>query len=146
MATTPIIANPTNFPVQRLLHWAATQPHKTYLTQPVGHGVVQDIRWAEAADQAARIATWMQAQGWPAGSRVAIVGKNSAHWVLADLAIWMAGYISVPIYPTFNGEALAYILEHSEARAVFVGKMDDSASLGSVPDTVLQVALPLSPS
>ena len=146
MAQTTITANPANFPVQRLLHWAATQPDKTYLTQPVGHGVVQDIRWAEAADQAARIATWLQAQGWPAGSRVAILGKNSAHWVLADLAIWMAGYISVPIYPTFNGEALAYILEHSEARAVFVGKMDDSASLSSVPDTVVQVALPLSPS
>ena len=39
----------------------------------------------------------------------------------------MAGYVSVPIYPTFNAEALAYILEHSEAQALFVGKMDDIA-------------------
>ena len=58
------------------------------------------------------MATWLQAQSWPAGSNVAILGKNSAHWILADLAIWMAGHVSVPIYPTFNGAALRYILNY----------------------------------
>ncbi|EFK95564.1 AMP-binding protein, partial [sediment metagenome] len=83
---------------------------------------------------------------WPAGSRVAILGKNSAHWILADLAILMAGHISVPIYPTFNGEALSYILLHSEARACFIGKMDDISSLKSgVPPNLPLVILPLAP-
>jgi long-chain acyl-CoA synthetase len=91
------------------------------------------------------MAAWLQSQGWPQGSRVAILGKNSAHWILADLAILMAGHVSVPIYPTFNGEVLRYILDHSEARACFVGKMDDSASLKSVPDHVPLIALPLAP-
>jgi long-chain acyl-CoA synthetase len=94
-----------------------------------------------------RMASWMQTQGWPAGSRVAILGKNSAHWILADLAIFMAGHVSIPIYPTFNGEALSYILEHSESRACFVGKMDDIANIkAGVPTGVTLVALPLAPS
>jgi long-chain acyl-CoA synthetase len=140
-----ITVDAANFPVQRLCHWAQTTPDRIYLTQPLGMGQVQDISWAQAADQVRRIAAWLQAQGWPAGSRVAILGKNSAHWVLADLAILMAGHVSVPIYPTFNGEALAYILKHSAARACFVGKMDDSSSLASAPESVALVALPLAP-
>jgi len=77
---------------------------------------------------------------------VAIIGKNSAHWILADLAIVMAGYVSVPIYPTFNAEALAYILAHSEAKALFVGKMDDTANIShGVPADLPLVALPLAP-
>ncbi len=146
MVQTANTVDPTTFPVQRLCHWAQTAPDRTYLTQPLGQGQVQNISWAQAADEVRRIATWLQAQGWPHGSRVAIVGKNSAHWVLADLAILMAGHVSVPIYPTFNGEALAYILSHSEARACFVGKMDDANSLRSVPASVALVALPLAPS
>jgi long-chain acyl-CoA synthetase len=140
-----IAVDSANFPVQRLGYWAETTPERVFLTQPLGQGALQHITWAQASDQVRRMAGWMQSQGWPAGSRVAIVGKNSAHWVLADLAILMAGHVSVPIYPTFNGDALAYILEHSEARACFVGKMDDSSSLQSVPTHVTLVALPLSP-
>ncbi|MDH4480695.1 MAG: AMP-binding protein [Rhodoferax sp.] len=145
MGKPQIAVDSAKFPVQRLCHWAQTSPDRVYLTQPLGGGTLQHISWAQAADQVRRMASWMHSQGWPAGSRVAILGKNSAHWVLADLAILMAGHISVPIYPTFNGDALAYILEHSEARACFVGKMDDSSSLQSVPQQVTLVALPLAP-
>jgi long-chain acyl-CoA synthetase len=67
--------------------------------------------------------------------------------VLADLAILMAGHVSVPIYPTFNGEALSYILSHSEARACFVGKMDEIGNLQTgLPNGFPVIALPLAPS
>ena len=140
-----ITVHSADFPVQRLCHWESHNPQGVFLTQPLGAGAVVDITWGEAAAQVRSMATWLQSQGWPQGSRVAILGKNSAHWILADLAILMAGHVSVPIYPTFNGEALRYILDHSEARACFVGKMDDSASLKSVPDHVPLIALPLAP-
>lgn len=140
-----ITVHSTDFPVQRLCHWESHNPRGVFLTQPLGAGAVVDITWGEAAAQVRSTAAWLQSQGWPQGSRVAILGKNSAHWILADLAILMAGHVSVPIYPTFNGEALRYILDHSEARACFVGKMDDSASLKSVPDHVPLIALPLAP-
>ena len=144
--TTSIAVSAQDMPLQSLFRWERERAHAIYLTQPRGSGVVEDITWSQAGDQVRRMASWLTAQGWPAGSRVAILGKNSAHWILADLAIWMAGYVSVPIYPTFNAEALAYILQHSDAQALFVGKMDDTLALQSgVPAALPLVALPLAP-
>ncbi|MFZ3219484.1 MAG: AMP-binding protein, partial [Rhodoferax sp.] len=144
--TAPITVTPDDLPLQCLYRWERERSDRIYLTQPMGGGTVQDLSWSQAADQVRRMAGWLQAQGWPAGSRVAIIGKNSAHWVLADLAIWMAGHVSIPIYPTFNAEALSYILKHSESRACFVGKMDDSTQLqAGVPAGVTLIALPLAP-
>ncbi len=143
---TTITVSPGDLPLQCLYRWEKERGSQIYLTQPSAGGVVQDITWAQAAQQVRSVAGWLQSQGWPAGSRVAIIGKNSAHWILADLAIVMAGYVSVPIYPTFNAEALAYILAHSEAKALFVGKMDDTANISNgVPADLPMVALPLAP-
>jgi len=142
----PITVAPADLPLPCLYRWERERPNAVYLTQPLGNGNIEDITWSQAADQVRRMASWLQAQGWPQGSRVAIIGKNSAHWILADLAIAMAGHISIPIYPTFNGEALAYILEHSEAKACFVGKMDDTVNLRTgVPQNLPVIALPLAP-
>ena len=144
--TTSIAVSPQDMPLQSLFRWEQERANDIYLTQPRGGGVVEDITWGQAGDQVRRMASWLTAQGWPAGSRVAILGKNSAHWILADLAIWMAGHVSVPIYPTFNAEALAYILKHSEVRALFVGKMDDITALQSgAPAELPLIALPLAP-
>lgn len=138
---------PADLPLARFLHWEATQPDKVFLTQPLGGGPVQTWTWAQAGQEVRAMAAWMQAQNWPVGSRVAIWGKNSAHWILADLAIWMAGHVSVPVYPTFNAQALHYILTHSEAKACFIGKLDDTVAYEQgIPEGVLKVALPLSPS
>ncbi len=115
-----------------------------FLTQPEPGGSVRDLTWSEAGDQVRRIAAWLRAQGWPDDSKVAILGKNSAHWLLADLAITMSGYVSVPVYPTFNAEAVRYVLEHSEARACFVGKLDTIAT-DAIPPGILPIALPLAP-
>lgn len=143
---TTITVSPGDLPLQCLYRWEKERGSQIYLTQPSAGGVVQDITWAQAAQQVRCMAGWLQSQGWPAGSRVGIIGKNSAHWILADLAIVMAGYVSVPIYPTFNAEALAYILSHSEAKALFVGKMDDIANINNgVPADLPIVALPLAP-
>ena len=141
-----ITLDPGDFQLPSLYRWEKQRADKVFLTQPLGGGTLQDITWAQAGQEARRIATWLIAQGWPAGSNIAILGKNSAHWILADLAIWMAGHVSVPIYPTFNAQALRYVLDHSAARACFVGKLDDTGSLGDgVPPGVPLITLPLSP-
>jgi len=137
---------PADLPLQRFYHWESQQGDKVFLSQPTGGGAVQTLTWKQVGDEARRMASYLKAQGWPQGSKVAILGKNSAHWIVADLAIWMAGYVSVPIYPTFNAEALRYILDHSEARACFVGKLDESDALhAGVPQSVNLIALPLCP-
>ncbi len=110
--------------LQRLYHWEQTAPSRVALTQPMGGGVVQDFTWGQVADQSRRMAAYLQAQGWAPGSKVAILSKNCAWWMMSDLAIWMAGYVSVPLYPTLAPETITQILTHSESKACFVGKLD----------------------
>ena len=141
-----VAISPADLPLQSFYRWEKDRANHIFLTQPTGGGALQEITWGEAADQVRRMAAWLQSQNWPQGSKVAILGKNSAHWILADLAIMMAGFVSVPIYPTFNGEALAYILNHSEAKACFVGKLDDTSNLQTgVPLHIPMIVLPLAP-
>ena len=138
--------HPEDLTLQCFYRWVREQPERIFLTQPIGGGAVEHIRWREAADTVRRMAAHLRAQGWPARSTVAILGKNSAHWILADLAIWMAGYVSVPIYPTFGAAALRHVLEHSEARACFVGKLDSTQALHEgLPAGLPVIALPLAP-
>ncbi|WP_137919878.1 AMP-binding protein [Hydrogenophaga sp. 2FB] len=110
--------------LQRLYHWEKTAPNRVALTQPMGGGAVQDFTWGQIGDQVRRMASYLQSQGWPPGSKVAILSKNCAWWMMSDLAIWMAGHVSVPLYPTLAAETVRQILTHSEARACFVGKLD----------------------
>jgi long-chain acyl-CoA synthetase len=84
--------------------------------------------------------------GYPPGSRIAIWGKNTAHWLIADWAIWMAGHVSVPLYPTLATKSVRQILDHSGACLMFVGKLDDpDAMRAGVPEQLPCIRLPLSP-
>ena len=125
-----------------LARWGETMPDREFLLQPVC-GELRTITFGEATDQARRMAAALIGLGLEPGDKVAILGKNSAEWVLADLAIAMAGLVSVPVYPTANAETVAYVLEHSEAKLVFVGKLDKPDSLaGAIPGTLPSVAFP----
>ncbi len=132
--------------LQRLYHWEATTPTRVALSQPMGNGVMQDFTWAQVADQVRRMAAHLQAQGWEPGSKVAILSKNCAWWMMSDLAIWMAGHVSVPLYPTLAAETVRQILTHSEAKAVFVGKLDGWQTMKpGIPEGMPCMGYPLSP-
>jgi long-subunit acyl-CoA synthetase (AMP-forming) len=119
---------------------------RTWLTQPMGDGVIRTFTWREAVGEARRMAAWLRDRGYPPGSRIAILSKNCAWWFLADLAIWMAGHVSVPIYPTLTAESVGAILDHSRSRLVFVGKLDQFAAMEpGIPRVVERVAFPVAP-
>jgi long-chain acyl-CoA synthetase len=138
--------SPDMLALQRLYHWEKTAPQRIALTQPMGGGEVRDFTWAQVAEQVRRMAAHLQAQGWEPGSKVAILSKNCAWWLMSDLAIWMAGYVSVPLYPTLAPDTIRTILTHSEARACFIGKLDgwDGMKPG-VPAQLPCISYPLSP-
>lgn len=73
-------------------------------------GQWHEFTWKQAADEIRRLAAALQSYGLPAKSKVALVSKNCAHWIMADMAIMMAGYESVPVYPNVNAETLNYVL------------------------------------
>jgi long-subunit acyl-CoA synthetase (AMP-forming) len=85
-------------------------------------------------------------QGIAARQHIALISKNCAHWIIADLAIWMAGHVSVPLYPNLTADSVAHVLTHSEAALVFIGKLDDWPGMSpGVPAGVPTISLPLHP-
>lgn len=137
---------PDQLPLARLQHWAATRGDAVFMTQPLGNGQVREYTFAQTLDESRRIAAYLASFKWPAGSRVAILSKNCAHWLMSDFAIWMAGHVSVPIYPTLTAQSVRQILDHAEAKACFVGKLDDWPQMApGVPSTVHAISYPLSP-
>ncbi len=119
---------------------------RVYLTQPTGGGQVVDYTWSQTMDQARRMAAHIKAQGLEPGARVAILSKNCAHFFMAELAIWMAGCTTVAIFPTETAETISYVLEHSGASMLFIGKLDTwPAQKPGVPATLPCISFPLAP-
>jgi long-chain acyl-CoA synthetase len=132
--------------LERLYHWERTAPDRVVMTQPLGGGNVRDFTWREVMDETRRMAAHLKGLGFEPGARIGILAKNQAHWLIADFAIWMAGHVSVPLYPTLAEGTVRQILEHSEARLLFVGKLDAWGEMRpGVPDGLPIIRLPLSP-
>lgn len=136
----------TRLPLDWLSHWETVAGDVPWLTELKGGAIARDFTWAEAASEARRVAAYLKDKGWEPGSRIAIISKNCPHWILADIAIWMAGYVSVPLYPTLPADGVRQILEHSDSKACFVGKLDNWELMEpGVPDGVHCISFPSSP-
>jgi long-chain acyl-CoA synthetase len=132
--------------LQRLYHWEKTMPDRLVFTQPLGGGQVRDYTWREVMDQSRRMAAHLQSLGLKPGDKVALLSKNTAHWMMTDFAIWLGGFVSVPLYPTLAAGTIRQILEHSEAKLLFVGKLDGwSGMKAGVPAGLSCISHPLSP-
>lgn len=114
-------------PVELLDDWARVQGEKTYLRQPIDRQL-NDYSWTQVHQMAHRLAGALYKLGFEKGDKIAILSKNCAEWFMVDFALMVGGFISVPIYPTANADTIKYVLQHSEAKAIFIGKLDDPAS------------------
>jgi len=128
--------------LEKFYFWEQTAPNDVFLRQPINRQW-REFTWKEVGDQARRIASALKDLGLPAGSRVAIISKNCAEWFIADLAIMLNGYVSVPLYAQQPDDAMRYVLSHSGAKAAFVGKLDDPAHIQSIiPEDITQIGFP----
>jgi long-chain acyl-CoA synthetase len=141
---------PQALALQRLYQWEKSMPDKLLFTQPYdgaakGTGQVRTWTWQQAMEETRRMAAHLSLP-LPPKSHIALISKNTAHWLMTDWAIWMAGHVSVPLYPTLASETIRQILEHSEAKLLFVGKLDgwDGMKAG-VPKGLPCITHPLAP-
>ena len=129
-------------PQEMLQHWEATRPDHVYLRQRID-GRWEDFSWRRVLDEARRVAAALDQLGLQPGDRVGIMSKNCAHWFIADFALMLGGYVSVPIYPTANAKTIRYVLEHSECRACFIGKLDEfEPQRPGIPGEVITISFP----
>lgn len=104
-------------------HWAKEKPDYPFLKQPYGKNW-KTITYQEAYQEASKVTTALQDMGLQKGDHVAIYSKNCYHWILADLAIMMGGFVSVPLYYNLSAKQLGEVLKLSDSKAIFVGKLE----------------------
>lgn len=128
--------------LQQFSKMVQRQPDKDYLHQPIGNQL-KVFTWTEVDKQARSVAHSLQIMGLSKGDRIGIISKNCAEWFISDLAIMMAGMISVPIYHTANRETIRYIIQNSDCQCIFVGKLDDfqEADVG-IPPEIQRIIFP----
>ena len=114
-------------PLSAFEHWESTTPDEEYLRQYI-NDKLKIYTFKESGDEARRIASAIIGFNLPSKSKIALLSSNCAHWVMADLAIMISGHTSIPIYPTLQAETIEFILDHSDAKAIIVGKLLDFGS------------------
>ena len=97
--------------------------NRPFLHQPFGDNW-ETYTWAEAGDKARRLATWLRKQCPKEKAHISIVSKNCREWLIADIAIMMAGFVSVPFYANLTGEQLKEVIELGDIDLVLFGKVE----------------------
>jgi len=125
-----------------LYHWENTNPDKVFLKQPIDN-TWHAWTWKQVAAETRQLAAAIRSLDLPPQSNIVILSKNCAHWIICDLAIMMSGHVTVPIYPNLQATTVQQILEHSEAKLLFVGKLDSWKSMkAGVPGYLKCISLP----
>ncbi|MBN2575781.1 MAG: long-chain fatty acid--CoA ligase [Deltaproteobacteria bacterium] len=93
------------------------------------NGAWQSLTWRQADDAAREIAAGLCSLGLRAGQRVVVLCQTRLEWVLSDVAIAMAGLVSVPIYPSTTAAQCEVLIGDSGASAALVENADQAAKL-----------------
>ncbi len=79
------------------------------------------LQYKDVARKIEKLHILLAESGIKPGDKVAICGRNSSHWGVAFLAILTYGAVAVPILHEFKADNVHNIVNHSEARLLFVG-------------------------
>ena len=104
--------------------WEKNFPDQPFLNQPFGDRW-ETYSWGEAGAMARKVASALKSLNLPKGAHIGLISKNCREWIIADIAIVMAGYVSVPFFANLTGQQLKEVLELGDVEALFVGKVED---------------------
>ncbi len=123
-----------------LRHEKAT-PERILFHQPLDTSK-KTWTYAQAGKEIRAIAAGLQSLGLKPGDHVALISKNCAEWIMAEIAIMMGGYVSIPLYPTLGAKSIEPILKHSDSKAVILGKLDDySSQKDGIPAEISKIGI-----
>ncbi|MBI9074959.1 MAG: long-chain fatty acid--CoA ligase [Desulfatibacillum sp.] len=92
------------------------------LSKAQGQWITQT--WGDYGKAVLEFSKCLLALGVEKGTKVALMGKNSAHWFVADMAIMTMGAVSVPIYETNSGPQIAHILNHAGCKVFLIDSLE----------------------
>ena len=108
----------------RFYDWEEKLKDKPFLRQPFGDEW-EVYTWGQVGLMARKLATGLKSLGLPKGSHIGLMSKNCREWIIADLAIIMAGYVSVPFFPNLKSHEIKNLLEFGDVKALFMGKVEN---------------------
>ena len=103
--------------------WEKELKDKPFLRQPFGDKW-EEYTWGEVGQMARKLASGLKSLGLRERAHIGLISKNCREWIIADLAIMIAGYVSVPFFPSLKGKELAYVMDFGDVDALFVGKIE----------------------
>src|SRR5262245_11757878 len=92
-------------------------------------GAWQTLTWRQMGQVVRELALGLIALGRQKGDTIALLSASRAEWVQADFAIFSTGGITVPSYPSYPPDLVAYVISDSGTRTVFV---EDAGQLAKV--------------
>lgn len=108
-------------PKKRTIHDVLEQSQNIYAERPaLSFANSTPINYQQLGLMVQTVSQMLAAVGIDKGHHVALIGENSPNWGIAYLAITSMGAVVVPILPDFSPSEMSNIINHSEARAVFV--------------------------
>ena len=108
----------------KFYYWEKKFKDKTFLRQPFGDRW-EEYTWGQTGKLARKLASGLKSLNLPEKSHIGLMSKNCREWIIADLAIVMAGYVSVPFFPNLNSSETKLLLEQGDVKALFMGKVED---------------------
>lgn len=95
----------------------------------------KDYTFGDTGREIMKIHTLFKASGIERGDKIALLGRNSAHWGMIYIATVSYGATIVPILPDFHANEIHHIVNHSDTKMLFVGEMIwDNIDDRSMPD------------
>lgn len=138
--------NQLQSPVEAFYQRIQHDPEQLCFVQPLADQRTDKFNWSRVNHEVRCMAAYLQSLQLPAQSHIALFSKNCAHWMMADMAIWLAGHISVPLYPILSADTIQQILQHSDCRGIFIGKLDNWESMqAGIDDQLFKISFPYSP-
>ena len=122
---------------------ANTIGHRTAISYKKG-GTFLSLTYEEFYERVLLLTRGLCKVGVRPGDRVAIFSENRLGWAISDFGIQSARAITVPIYATNTGKQAAYIINHCEAKVVFVSTKAQYEKLLEVRDEIPGVELVIS--
>lgn len=96
------------------------------------HGHYRGLSYKESGDIVRHLAMGLAALGIRKDDKVAILSASREEWAMSDWAILSLGAITVPIYPNLPARQVEYILQNSDAQAMFVSDEEQLEKVQSV--------------
>ena len=104
--------------------WEKEKANDPFLRQPFGDNW-EEYTWGEVGVMARKMATAISSYNLPPKSNIGLISKNCREWIIADLAVMMAGHISVPFFPTLQSFELEKLIDFGEVKLLFAGKLEN---------------------